>query len=230
MNKSVPSSICGIIDSTVAESDDLSDAGATAQTATVATMDAVLTMELQRGVCGDLASLAALRDEVTVRSVVENTRRLCVAARSTARPVVHCTFSIRADRAGTDFTIPLMGAARKDPDYLLQHTAACELLEGLGQAGDHLSDRHHGVSPFGGTGLNQRLHALGVTNLVVAGVSLNVGIIGAAIEAVNLGYHVTVAADAVAALPGRYGEEVLRNSISAIARVRTVDDIIAAWI
>jgi len=193
-------------------------------------MDAVITMEMQRGVCGDLASFTALRDEVAARSVATAAGRLCALARATGRPVVHCTFSIRADRAGTDFTIPLMWAARKDPGYLLHGTAPCELLPELElHPGDIVADRHHGVSPFGGTDLHERLRALSVTAVVIAGVSLNVGVIGTAIEAVNLGYAVTVASDAVAALPGDYGDDVLRNSVSAIGSVRTTAEIIATW-
>jgi len=229
VNNSVPNSICGIIGVTVAESDDPSDAARCSAT-TVTAMDAVLTMELQRGVCGDLASFAALRDEVADRDIATAAGRLCAAARAAARPVVHCTFSLRADRSGTDLAIPLMWAARKDPEYLLQHTAACELMPQLGQqAADHLCDRHHGVSPFGGTDLHARLRALGVSGVVIAGVSLNVGVIGTAIEAVNLGYRVTVASDAVAAVPNDYGLAVLRNSVAAIAVVQTVEEVITRW-
>lgn len=215
---------------TVAESDDPSDAGLRTA-ATVTEMDAVLTMELQRGVCGDLASFAALRDEVADRDVAAAAGRLCAAARAAALPVVHCTFSLRADRAGTDLAIPLMWAARKNPEYLLQHTAGCELMPQLDQQpGDHVCDRHHGVSPFGGTDLHARLLALDVSGVVIAGVSLNVGVIGTAIEAVNLGYRVTVASDAVAAAPNDYGLAVLRNSIAAIATIQTVDEIITRWV
>lgn len=187
-------------------------------------------MELQRGVCGDLASFSALRDEVVGRGVSAAAGRLCAAARAAGRPVVHCTFSLRPDRAGTDMSIPLMWAARKNPDYLLEGTAPCELVPELDlQPTDLVCDRHHGVSPFGGTDLHDRLHALGVTGVVIAGVSLNVGVIGAAIEAANHGYSVTVASDAVAAIPGDYADAIIANSIVAIGRVRTVDEIIATW-
>ena len=143
---------------------------------------------------------------------------------------MHCTFSLRADREGTDLNIPLMWAAHKNPEYLLEHTADCELMPQLGQqTSDHVCDRHHGVSPFSGTDLHARMRSLAVTGLVIAGVSLNVGVIGTAIEAVNLGYRVTVASDAVAAVPSDYGPAVLRNSIAAIAAVRTVEEIIAIW-
>ena len=223
VNNIVPSSICGIIEATVAESDDPSD--------TVARMDAVLTMELQRGVCGDLASFAALRDEVTAHGIGAAAGRLCAAARATGKPVVHCTFSMTPDRADTDLSIPLMSAARKNPHYLLHGTPACDLLPELeAQPGDLGSDRHHGVSPFGRTDLHDRLQSLGVHALVITGVSLNVGIIGTTIEAVNLGYSVVVAADAVAAVPGEYGAAVLANSVSAVGRVCTVDEIIAEWL
>ena len=93
---------------------------------------------------------------------------------------------------------------------------------------DIICNRHHGVSPFAGTDLDAILGRHGIDTLVVAGVSLNVGITGLAIEAVNYGYRVLVARDAVIGVPVAYGDEVLRNSLAPIAALAEVDDLIAA--
>jgi nicotinamidase-related amidase len=191
---------------------------------------AVLTMEMQRGVCGPEAGFPALRDAVTERAVASRIGRLSAAARDAGAIVVHCTFSLRADRAGTDLRLPLMRAARHDPAYLLQGTAATELLEELdARPGDLVVDRHHGVSPFGGTELHELLSARGITDVVVTGVSLNVGIPGTVIEAVNAGYRVVVATDAVVGVPVDYGDQVLRNSLAAIAVLADTETVIAAF-
>jgi biuret amidohydrolase len=190
---------------------------------------AVLTMELQRGVCGDLASMPALRAAVIERDVETNTARLLAAARSAGSVVGHCTFSLRPDRAGTDMTLPMMWAARKNADYLLMGTESVEVLPALGPEPSDLNfDRHHGVSPFGGTTLDAELKVRNVATVVVTGVSLNVGIIGTAVEAVNAGFRVIIPRDAVVGLPLAYGDSVLDNAIIAMATVSSVDELVEA--
>lgn len=192
---------------------------------------AVLTMELQRGVCGDLATFDALADAVRTTGVAERSAELVAAARTAGVPVGHCTFSLPADRTGIDLSSPLLRAARTDPAYLLSGSLATDLLPGLGPIdGDFVTDRHHGVSPFVGTDLHGRLQELGVQHLVVCGVSLNVGVPGLVIEAVNHGYAVTVATDAVVGVPVDYGELVLQNTLRPIARLSTVDEISRGWL
>jgi biuret amidohydrolase len=190
---------------------------------------AVLTMEMQRGVCGPDAGFPALRDAVAERAVAKQISRLSAAAREAGAIVVHCTFSLRPDRAGTDLRLPLMRAARHDPTYLLQGSAPTELLDEItAEPGDLFVDRHHGVSPFGGTELHELLSARRITDVVVSGVSLNVGIPGTVIEAVNAGYRVVVATDAVVGVPVDYGDQVLRNSLAAIATLADTATVIAA--
>jgi nicotinamidase-related amidase len=192
---------------------------------------AVLTMELQRGVCGDLATFDALADAVRSTGVDDRAAALVHAARDAGVLVVHCTFSLPADRTGIDLSSPLLRAARTDPGYLLEGSPAAELLAGLGPVdGDIVSDRHHGVSPFAGTDLHERFQTSGVGHLIVCGVSLNVGIPGVVIEAVNHGYTVTVATDAVVGVPVDYGDLVLQNTLRPIARLATVDEISRGWL
>lgn len=188
---------------------------------------AIVTMELQRGICGDLASIGALRNAVIEREVEQRTAELLAWGRASSVPVVHCTFSLPADRSGIDLSLPLLRAAVDHPNYLLTGTSGTELLPSLGPASsDYVVDRHAGVSPFARTSLASMLQSLDVTSIFLAGVSLNVGIIGTAIEAVNHGFHVTVVKDAVVGVPVDYGDAVIDNALRAIARVRTVDQII----
>lgn len=191
---------------------------------------AVLTMELQRGVCGDLAPSPHLASVVEDRGVVASVARLLEAARRYEATVAHCTFSIRADGRGTRFDLPLMAAARSDGSYLRQRDPTAEVIPELGPAeGDLVVDRHHGVSPFTGTELDALLRHLGIDTVVVTGVSLNVGVIGTVIEAVNLGYRVVVPRDAVAGVPAEHGDAVLRHALAYIAELTTVDDLLAPW-
>jgi len=68
-----------------------------------------------------------------------------------------------------------------------------------------------------------------VRTIVLMGVSLNLGIIGAALSALDLGYQVIVVRDGVVGLPKGYADAVLENSLSMISTIVTADELIAAW-
>lgn len=190
---------------------------------------AVITMELQRGVMGDLASFPELARACDEAGVVANTARLLDAARRSGLVVVHCTAEFRADRAGTIANTPLHSAVLRRPEHLLTATPATELVPGLGaDPGDLVSCRRHGVSPFTGTSLDATLRNLGVRVLVVAGVSVNLGVVGLCVEAVNLGYQVAVCTDAVAGVPAAYTEDVQRHTLALVATLTDVDHVVAA--
>ena len=187
---------------------------------------AVLTMELQRGVMGDLSSFPELAEAAREAGVAENAARLLVAARAASVPVVHCTAEFRADRLGTVSNTPLHSAMLRRPEHLLEGTPATELTPRIGPAlSDLVSSRRHGVSPFTGTALDATLRALGAQVLVVSGVSVNLGVFGLCVEAVNLGYQVVLVTDAVAGLPAEYATEVVRRSLALVATLATVDEV-----
>ncbi len=190
---------------------------------------AVLTMELQRGVVGDLSSFPELAEAARAARVTEHTARLLVAARAAGVPVVHCTAEFRADRRGTVSNTPLHTAVLRRPEHQLEGTAATELTPGIGPApSDLVSSRRHGVSPFTGTALDATLRALGAGVVVVAGVSVNMGVFGLCVEAVNLGYQVVLVTDAVAGVPAEYAAEVVRRSLALVATLATVDEVASA--
>jgi nicotinamidase-related amidase len=191
---------------------------------------AVLTMEIQRGVVGDLTSFPQLAEAARRVGVVPNTVRLLNAARSLSVPVIHCTAEFRADRAGSTVNCQLIAAMVRNPAHLLEGTPSTELVAGLGpETGDLTSRRFHGVSPFTGTSLDTWLRSLHVRTVVATGVSVNLGVLGLAVEAVNLGYSVVVPRDAVAGIPQEYSDSVLDNTFPLITTVTTVDALLETW-
>jgi nicotinamidase-related amidase len=82
---------------------------------------------------------------------------------------------------------------------------------------------------MGETDLDPVLRNLGVTTVIVVGVSVNVAVTGLVIDAVNRGYQVVLARDAVAGLPAAYADAVIDNSLSLLATVVSTDELISAW-
>jgi len=191
---------------------------------------AVLTMEIQRGVVGDLSSFPELAAAARDAGVIANTARLLAAARAAGVPVVHCTAGFRSDRRGSAPNAPLISAMLRRPEHLVDGTPAVQLVPELGpDPGDLVSHRAHGVSPFLGTSLDPTLRALGVSTVVATGVSLNLGIVGLAVEAVNLGYRVVVVRDAVCGVPADYADAVLRHTLALVAMPATADEVAVAF-
>jgi nicotinamidase-related amidase len=187
-------------------------------------------MEIQRGVVGDLTAFPQLAEAAARAGVVPNTARLLGAARSVGARVVHCTAEFRADRAGSTVNCQLIAAMVRNPDHLLVGTPPTELVHELGpEPSDLVCARLHGVSPFSGTSLDTWLRSLGVQAVVATGVSVNLGVLGLAIEACNLGYQVVVPRDTVAGIPAAYADAVLDNTFPLITTLTTTDDLLAAW-
>src|SRR3954454_11057400 len=159
---------------------------------------AVVTMEMQRGVIGDLSSIPDLAIAVKDDKVIPRTADLLDAARSVGVSVVHCLAGFRGLGAAPPLTAPLVRSMLRDPNHLLIGSPAVELVPELGpEPSDLTSMRMHGVSPFGVTALDGLLRNMQVQSLVVAGVSVNLGIPGLAIEAVTLGYEFVISRDPI---------------------------------
>jgi len=192
---------------------------------------AVLTMEIQRGVIGDLARFGDLAETAASMGLIGTAARVASAARAAGVRVIHCTAAFRADRAGSyTANTPFIKALLRDPDHMREGTAAVRIVPELGpDPADLESRRYHGFSPFTGTSLDSMLRALGVRTVVAAGVSLNLGVPGLVLEAVGLGYRVVVVRDAVAGTPRAYGEQVMAHTIAPLAARVPAAELIGAW-
>lgn len=195
----------------------------------------VLTMELQKGVVGDQALLPALPEVVRELGVLDAAGRVCRAARAGGMRVVHATVRGRSDGAGqtVNCRIFALGAKRRAETGSLptdEGQPGVELADELDvQPSDVEVPRIHGMTPFTSTSLDQVIRNLGARTIVLMGVSLNLGITGAALSALDLGYQVVIVRDAVAGLPKAYGDAVLDNTLAMIATVVTADELLAAW-
>lgn len=196
---------------------------------------AVLTMELQNGVVGEGALMRALVDEVDRRGLRATVGRLCRSARERGVPVVHCTAENRPDGVGAteNCKIFAMNARlRRDTGStpIDQGTPGARLVPELGpEPADVVVSRIHGMTPFTSTSLDQILRNMGVRTLVVTGVSVNLGILGTVISAIDLGYNVVLVRDGVCGVPTDYADAVIENTLSLLATVCEAADVESAW-
>ncbi len=193
---------------------------------------AIVLNELQRGTVGDTASLPMLAK--VAPPAVTAAARLVQAGRSVGVQVVHCVAASRVDFKGSMRNTVFAARARKQaashPRTAEDLAAFAEVVPEIGvEPEDLVISRLHAMSPMTDTGLDIVLRNLGVTTTVVGGVSLNIGVMGLVIEAVNRSYDVVVPRDASVGVPAEYGDMVLDNSLSLISRLTTVDELISIW-
>jgi nicotinamidase-related amidase len=190
---------------------------------------AVVTSEVQNGVVGARSALPALA-EAAADQMLPSLARLLPAARAAGVQVVHCTAYRRADGKGANTNARLFMGVRKSPVALLPGTPEVEVVPELGPApADLVLSRTHGLDPMAGTDLDPVLRNLGVTTIVVTGVSVNVAVTNLVMDAVNRGYDVVLPRDAVCGIPRDYADAVIDNTLALLAAVTTTDDLVAIW-
>lgn len=190
---------------------------------------AVITSEVQNGVVGRHSALPALA-EAAAHEMLPCLGRLLPAARAAGVQVVHCTAYRRADGKGANTNARLFVGVQKSPVALLPGTPEVEVVAELGpEPEDLVLTRTHGLDPMAGTDLDPVLRNLGITTIVVTGVSVNVAITNLVMDAVNRGYTVVLPRDAVCGIPRSYADAVIDNTLALLAVVTTTDELIALW-
>ncbi len=190
---------------------------------------AIITSEVQNGVVGERSALPALA-EAAAAEMLPSLERLLPAARTAGVQILHCTAYRRADGKGANHNARLFLGVRKAPVALLPGSAEVEVLPALGpEPEDIVLTRTHGLSPMAGTDLDPVLRNLGISTLVVAGVSVNVAITNLVMDAVNRGYDVVLPRDAVCGLPQDYADAVIDKTLALLAAVTTTDALRSIW-
>jgi nicotinamidase-related amidase len=189
---------------------------------------AIVTQECQGAVIGPHAGLAVLAEEAR-RVALPNIVRLLPAARAAGVHVVHCLVQRRPDGLGSNHNAKIFALGRGEVDIVPGTPGASPLPELGPEPTDLVLSRWHGIGPMGGTDLDAVLRNLGVSTVVVVGVSLNVAIPNFVMDAVNAAYRVVVPRDAVAGIPTEYGAAVITNTLSLLATITTTDDLLRLW-
>ncbi len=194
---------------------------------------ALLIHEMQEGVVGRSVPgpLRQLADVVEQRGVVEHLSKVLKAARKCGVKVFHCPAFSRTDNLGSMTNTPLHNALKKlGPRDFDTTTAGAANVGGLEpMPGEWVIWRSHAMTAFHDTSLDSLCRNMGISTIVVTGVSLNCGVVGVTIEGINRAYRVVVPADCVAGFPAEYGDMVLKHSLSGLSFLTTAKDLVAAW-
>jgi nicotinamidase-related amidase len=192
---------------------------------------AVLVIECQEGVIGKYApeNLRQLADAARNSPLITRLPGLLDSARNAGIPVFYCIYEQRPDGLAISYNTPLMAALGKAGPRMVRGTPEARIIPELTpHPQDFIVSRIHGMTPFYGTELDSLLRNLGIRTVIVTGVSLNVAIIGTAIEAGNRGYFVVLPADCVAGFPPEYCEAMLQYSLRSLAYITTSDKLLTA--
>jgi nicotinamidase-related amidase len=188
---------------------------------------AVVTLEVQENLLlPDRAMIPGLAAHAQAIGLVERLALLFVSARRIGVPVIYVIDERRADGFGGARNLRVTRSITGDGVTSGHGPIVAELTP---HADDIVIEREHGMTGFYTTPLDAYLRNLGVTTVVLTGVSANIAVNGTSIEAMNLGYQVIVPSDCIAGDPPEYVEQLLRYTIRNVAFVAPVQGILDHW-
>lgn len=189
---------------------------------------AVVVHEWQRGtVDPTFARLPGLAAHAESRAATEHINVLTAAARAALVPVIWSKIEPRPDRLGTTASCLILAGLRKG--NLVAGSDLAELHPGLvTDECDVWIRRVHGLTPFHHTELEPYLRDLRVDTVVLAGVSTDLGLPGAALEAVNRGFAVVVPEDCTAGSSAATHDFLMANQLPLLAAITDSTAVAAA--
>jgi nicotinamidase-related amidase len=188
---------------------------------------ALLFVECQRGVIGDLSVLPALAE--AAQPALAAMARLATGARGAGLQVVHLTYLPLAGGRSASQRSPLMRATTSTAAWR-DSDAALDIVPEIGLGPEDLVlPRHQGISPVHRTEVLSVLRNMAIDDVVVAGVSTNLAIPLVAVGAADEDFGVSVASDATVGTPPEHHASMLRHSLAFVARLATTDELLVEW-
>ncbi|EIV91624.1 cysteine hydrolase [Frankia sp. QA3] len=188
---------------------------------------AIVNMECQENLLGDRPLLPGLAESARRTGLLDNLSALFDAGRKAGVRIYYCTDERRPDGFGfAHNTFVNLRASSAGGTTGGQGPVMPQIAP---RPEDVVFRREQGLTGFFATGLDQYLRNTKVSTLIVTGVSLNIAVLGTAIEAMNLGYTVVIPPDCIASDPYEYAETVVRYTMRNIAFVVPSTTITAAW-
>ena len=158
---------------------------------------------------------------------LENAKRLFAGARGAAVPIVHVRLAVPADFKGVVANTDLirewlkLGAWREG-------TWGVEFIDGLAPTAEEYIVTQTRNSGFHNSTLEEVLFSLGARHLICCGVSTAYTVEATVRHATDIGYTVTVAADACSTATQEQHKNALK-AMAPLAAIQDVDEIIRGF-
>lgn len=180
---------------------------------------AVVSIDMQRSVAAHAA------EPNTAAQVIERIVRMLAAARASGALPIFVRTSFLPDESDT--LHPLMDVKR--PRYPERMHQWDHLIPEMGALPNEPVVIKRSFNGFHASDLDLQLRRHGIKTIVLAGISTNFGVEGTGRAAYDHGYDVVYATEAMAAGRAEAHEGSIKNVFPYIGRVRTVDEIVAAF-
>lgn len=166
-------------------------------------------------------------DSATRWQRLENARRLFAAARASGISIVHVRLAVPPDYRGVVVNTQLI-REWVTLDAWREGTWGVDFMDGLGPVDGEAVVTHTRNSGFHNSTLEEVLFSLNARDLICCGVSTAYTVEATVRHATDIGYTVTLAADACST-----GTEIQHlnalDAMSVLAEIRTVDELIATF-
>ncbi len=159
--------------------------------------------------------------------LLDAAERLLAGARAAHVPVVHVAVGFRPDHADVIRNGPIWDNVVR-LGAVVEGSWGAAFHDRLAPRGAEIIVRHRRINAFFGAPLEEALRLHDARHLVLAGVATHSVVEHTARHAADMGFFVSVAADACAAGRADLHRAALDN-IALIGRVASVDEVLAGW-
>jgi biuret amidohydrolase len=188
---------------------------------------ALVVLDLQHDIVSPQGKFGShgLGEQVQAAGAIPAAARALEAARRTDTPVVHVGVAVPDGIALNPHAQLFAGIAQLEA--LRVGSEGARFVDEVAPAEGELIVMKSTVSALSGTPLDAHLRNSGISHLVLAGVATNMVIDGTTRQAVDLGYRVTILADACASFSAELHDFAL-GVLANLATISTVEEFVAA--
>lgn len=195
-----------------------------------ATNTALIVVDMQNGFCRDDGSVNQIGLPASaLQPAIEPCAHLVKAARQARVPIIYTRYLYRPDFTDGGVMVHDLIPDLKKGRCLMAGTQDIEVVDELRPAkDDYIIDKNR-PSAFYATGMEPILKGLGVTDLVVCGVTTNCCVETTVRDASQRDYRTFVVEDAVAEYEEDRNTVALKSMGMLFAKLVRVDDVVHAW-
>jgi len=191
---------------------------------------ALVVVDMQNGFCRASGSVNQIGLPASaLQPAIEPCVRLIKAAREVSVPIIYTRYVYRADYTDGGVMVNDLIPDLKSGHCLAAGTPDIEVVDELQpEQGDHIVDKNR-PSAFYSAGMEPLLKNLGITDLVVCGVTTNCCVETTVRDASQRDYRTFVVEDAVAEYEEDRNTVALKSMGMLFAKLVRVDDVVHAW-